>query len=91
MLSTLVERIDRFYVQMYELVGGGVSSGKVRSYNLVNLNAGIDNIFNRISLTCRINNLFNQKYYNAGTANTVTFAESPQNPREFFLSLRFNF
>lgn len=83
--------VDTVKTEVVELVGGGTSPEEVRSYSLVNLHAGIDDILPGLSLSLRVDNLFDRRYYNAGTANTVTFAESPQNPRLIIFGLRYTY
>nr|MDA3831953.1 hypothetical protein [Spirochaetales bacterium] len=77
--------------EVIELLGGGPNTGEVRYYSLFGMHAGIDDILPGLSLSLRVDNLFDHRYYNAGTANTVTFAESPQNPQQIIFGLRYTY
>lgn len=69
---------------------------QVSSYALLNLHAGVRNIFEKykdwqdFSAYLTITNLPDVKYFNAGGGSN-SFGSSPQDPRRFFFEIRKNF
>ncbi len=90
-LTPLVYWIDDSSTDVDALVGGGASTTSAGSYWLVGLRAGVEDIIPGLSFSLRVDNLFDQRYANAGTGVSITFAESPQNPRTVLCGLRYAF
>jgi len=63
---------------------------KVRSYTLVNLHAGANDLIKNLSASINIRNLFDVRYYNAGGSG-LSFVKAPQEPRRVVLSLKYKF
>lgn len=62
----------------------------VRSYTLVNLNAGVEDIIKDVSVSMNIRNLFDARYYNAG-GSALSLIKAPQEPRRIVFSLMYRF
>jgi iron complex outermembrane receptor protein len=63
---------------------------KTPSYALLNLHAGVDNIYKDLSAFITIRNLADVKYFNAGGGSN-SFPDSPQDPRRIFVGLKYKF
>ncbi len=90
-LSVNTNWIDSTSTDTPDIAVGSTKSKEARSYTLVGLNAGVDDILPGLSLNLRVENLLDRKYYNAGTGVNITFAESPQNPRIISFGLKYKF
>ena len=90
-LSVNTNWIDSTSTDTPDIAVGSTKSKEARSYTLVGLNAGVDDILPGLSLNLRVENLLDRKYFNAGTGVNITFAESPQNPRVISFGLKYKF
>jgi outer membrane receptor protein involved in Fe transport len=63
---------------------------KTPSYTLINLHAGVDNVYKGLSAFITIRNLANEKYFNAGGGSN-SFPDSPQDPRRIIVGLKYKF
>lgn len=67
-----------------------VSTGKVPSYALVNLHAGVDDFYKGLSFFIDVRNLLDENYFNAA-ALRQSFIFSPQDPRKIYAGLSYKF
>ena len=90
-VTPLLYWIDEASTDVPDLSLSTTQSSSVRSYTLLDLNIGQEDLLPGLSLSLKIKNLLDRQYYNAGTGVNITFAESPQNPRQFIFNLDYKF
>ncbi|MDX8377547.1 MAG: TonB-dependent receptor [Mariprofundales bacterium] len=60
-------------------------------YALLDLHAGINEVFTGTNMIFDIHNTLNRRYFNAGGIASTSLANMPQQPRSFVVSLEYNY